>query len=122
MFSEKPTVIHGRELTIIASDATTVSYDYTQVRSLRFGEFVSTGIEDVASDTESVISFKIVDSTLYVYGLPSGESLSVYTIGGQRVATKRQTNADTVLSIPLTSRGVLVVSTSTGVSYRVLNP
>ncbi len=122
MFSEKPTVIHGRELTIIASDATTVSYDYTQVRSLRFGEFVPTAIEEVEGDSAPVVSFKIVDGTLYVYGLPAGERVSVYTISGQRVGAKRQSDNGVVLSLPLTSRGVLIVTTSTGISYRVLNP
>lgn len=122
MFSEKPTVIHGRELTIIAPDATTVSYDYTQVRSLRFGEFVPTAIEEVEGDSASVVSFKIVDGTLYVYGLPAGEKVSVYTISGQRVGAKQQIDENTVLSLPLTSKGVLIVTTSTGISYRVLNP
>lgn len=122
MFSEKPTVIHGRELAIIAPDATTVSYDYTQVRSLRFGEFVPTAIEEVEGDSASVVSFKIVDGTLYVYGLPAGEKVSVYTISGQRVGAKQQIDENTVLSLPLTSKGVLIVTTSTGISYRVLNP
>ena len=122
MFSEKPTIVHGRELTIIASDATTVSYDYTQVRSLRFGEFVPTAIEEVEGDSASVVSFKIVDGTLYVYGLPAGEKVSVYTINGQRVGAKQQIDENTVLSLPLTSKGVLIVTTSTGISYRVLNP
>ena len=122
MFSEKPTVIHGSELTIVASDATTVSYDYTQVRSLRFGEFVPTAIEEVEGDSAPVVSFRIVDGTLYVYGLPIGEKVSVYTIGGQRVGSKHQSDSGVVLSLPLTSKGVLIVTTSTGISYRVLNP
>ena len=92
------------------------------VRSIRFEESAATGINDIKGEDNSVISFKVVGGTLYVYGLPVGENVSVYTVSGQRIAMKRQANSESVLSLPLTSQGVLVVSTSTGISYRVLNP
>ena len=79
-------------------------------------------IEEVEGDSAPVVSFKSVDGTLYVYGLPAGEKVSVYTISGQRVGSKQQIDENTVLSLPLASRGVLIVTTSTGISYRVLNP
>lgn len=122
LFSKKPRISHGRELTIVASDTTSVSYDYSLVRSIRFDESATTAINDIKGEDNAVISFKVVDGTLYVYGLPVGESVSIYTVSGQRIAMKRQANSESVLSLPLTSQGVLVVSTSTGISYRVLNP
>ena len=122
LFSKKPRISHGRELTIVASDTTSVSYDYSLVRSIRFDESATTAINDINGEDNAVISFKVVDGTLYVYGLPVGESVSIYTVSGQRVGMRRQANAEPVLSLPLTSQGVLVVSTSTGISYRVFNP
>lgn len=122
LYAKKPRISHGRELSIVASDSTAISYDYSLVRSIRFEESAATGINDIKGEDNSVISFKVVGGTLYVYGLPVGENVSVYTVSGQRIAMKRQANSESVLSLPLTSQGVLVVSTSTGISYRVLNP
>lgn len=121
-FSSKPRIYFGSELTITAPDSTTVSYEYTEVRSVRYGTLTPTGIEDTPSDETSNISFKIVNGTLYVYGLPVNERVSIYNIAGQRIASQSQTNDGDVLTITLNSHGVVVVRTSTGISYKILVP
>lgn len=119
-FSSKPRLAMGEELTITAPDGTNVVYAYADVRNVRFGEFSTTGI-DSAPGTENTpdVTFRISDGMLQVFGLPHGESVSVYDLGGHRVAMQKQATYGGTLSIPLNVTGVLVVRTSTGISYRV---
>ena len=113
----------GEELTITAPDGTNVVYAYADVRNVRFGEFAITGI-DSAPGTENTpdITFRISGGQLHVFGLPQGESASVYDLAGRRVAMQKQTTDGSTLSIPLNATGVLVVRTTTGISYRVAIP
>lgn len=113
----------GGELTITVPDGTNVVYAYADVKNVRFGEFSTTGI-DSAPGTENTpdVTFRISDGLLQVFGLPHGESVSVYDLGGRRVAMQKQATDGGTLSIPLNATGVLVVRTSTGISYRVSNP
>ena len=122
-FSSKPRLAMGEELTITAPDGTNVVYAYADVKNVRFGEFVTTDI-DSAPGTENTpdVTFRISDGMLQVFGLPHGESVSVYDLGGRRVAMQKQATDGGTLSIPLNATGVLVVRTSTGISYRVSNP
>jgi hypothetical protein len=121
VFSSKPNVAPGAELAITTSDGTKVSYDYADVRSVRFGEVTSTGIDDVETSSSCDVVFHFLDGRLSVEGLPAGESVSVCTVGGQLLATEKQSADGTALSVPLDARGVLIVRTSTGVSYKVMN-
>ena len=122
-FSAKPRLAMGEELTITAPDGTNVVYAYADVKNVRFGEFSSTGI-DSAPGTENTpdVTFRISSGQLHVFGLPQGESVSVYDLGGRRVAMQKQATDGGTLSIPMNVTGVLVVRTSTGISYRVSNP
>ena len=122
-FSTKPRLAMGEELTITAPDGTNVVYAYADVRNVRFGEFTITGI-DSAPGTENTpdVTFRISSGQLHVFGLPKGESVSVYDLAGRRVAMQQQTTDGSTLSIPLNAIGVLVVRTSTGISYRVAIP
>lgn len=122
-FSTKPRLAMGGELAITAPDGTSVVYAFADVKNVRFGEFVTTDI-DSSSGTENTpdVIFRISDGMLQVFALPQGESVSVYDLAGRRVAMQKQTADGSTLSIPLNATGVLVVRTSTGISYRVSNP
>lgn len=123
VFSSKPRLAMGEELTITAPDGTNVVYAYTDVRNVRFGEFSTTGIDSApGTDNTPDVTFRISDGLLLVFALPHGESVSVYDLGGRRVAMQKQATDGGTLSIPLNATGVLVVRTSTGISYRVSNP
>lgn len=122
VFSAKPKIITGTELTIISADGTEVVYDYAKVQKIHFGEAGTTGIENTSSDEKTGVSFRISDGTLYVTGLPVGERIGVYTLNGQQIARQKQSVDGDVLSIPLSAHGVLLVRTSNGISYKVLNP
>ena len=122
-FSTKPRLAMGEELTIIAPDGTNVVYAYADVKNVRFGEFTITGI-DSAPGTENTpdVTFRISSGQLHVFGLPQGESVSVCDLAGRRVAMQKQGADGSTLSIPLNATGVLVVRTTTGISYRVAIP
>lgn len=122
-FSSKPRLAMGEELTIIAPDGTNVVYAYADVKNVRFGELTITGI-DSAPGTENMpdVTFRINGGQLHVFGLPQGESVSVYDLAGRRVAMQKQTTDGSTLSIPLNATGVLVVRTTIGISYRMVTP
>lgn len=122
-FSAKPRLAMGEELTITAPDGTNVVYAYAEVRNIRFGEFSGTGI-DSAPGTENMpdVTFRINGGQLHVFGLPQGESVSVYDLAGRRVAMQKQATDGSTLSIPLNATGVLVVRTTIGISYRMVTP
>lgn len=122
-FSSKPRLAMGEELTITAPDGTNVVYAYADVKNVRFGEVTTTGIDsDTETENTPDVTFRISGGQLHVFGLPQGESVSVYDLGGRRVAMQKQATDGGTLSIPLNATGVLVVRTSTGISYRVSNP
>lgn len=122
-FSSKPRLAMGEELTIIAPDGTNVVYAYADVKNVRFGEFSGTGIDSVPS-TENTpdVTFRISGGQLHVFGLPKGESVSIYDLAGRRVAMQKQATDGSTLSIPLNATGVLVVRTTIGISYRMVTP
>lgn len=120
-FSSKPRLAMGEELTIAAPGGIKVAY--AEVRNIRFGEVTTTGI-DSGTETKNTpdVTFRISGGQLHVFGLPQGECVSVYDLAGRRLAMQKQTTDGSTLSVPLNATGVLVVRTSTGISYRVSNP
>jgi hypothetical protein len=101
-------------------DGTKVSYAFDAVRNVRFGAVDATGIEETTGRQDVV--FRFSDGMLRVYGLPVGENVAVYSVNGQHQVSRSQESDGEVLSIPLSAKGVLVVRTSTGVSYKIMNP
>lgn len=120
VFSGRPTITVKDELLITMADGTKISYAFDAVRNVRFGAIDPTGIGET-SGTKDVV-FRFSDGVLRVYGLPVGESVAVYSVNGQRQVSRSQESEGEVLTIPLSAKGVLVVRTSTGVSYKIMNP
>ena len=120
-FSAKPRLAFGEELKINAADGICVNYNYADVRNVRYGEIIETGIDEVEhSGITYDATFRISDGQLQVFGLPAGESVSVYDLNGHRVAMQKQVKDGTILSIILDSHGVFVIRTSNGISYKIL--
>lgn len=120
VFSSKPCIVPGEELLITTTDGSSVSYDYSVVRSVSFSNATSTVIEDVIASPACDVVFRLLGDKVVVEGLPAGESVSVYTLGGQLLISRKQPEGLSSLTLPLESRGVFVVRTSTGVSYKVM--
>lgn len=120
VFSGKPTIMVKDELLITMADGTKISYAFDAVRNVRFGAIDPTGVEETPGSQDVV--FRFSGGVLSVYGLPVGESVVVYSVNGQRQVSRSQESEEEVLTIPLSAKGVLVVRTSTGVSYKIMNP
>lgn len=122
LFTRKPSIITSdTALAISTGDGQEVSYDYAEVRSIRLGAIIETGLDKTPAQEPTSVTFKVDDSMLNVYNLPVGVSVSIYTLNGHCLATQSQTTDGATMSIPLNDKGVLVVRTSNGISYRILN-
>lgn len=122
-FSSKPRLTIGEELIISADDGTFVSYNYLEIKHVRYGDITSTGINEVESTSlSSNVVFRVNDGRLQVFGLPAGESVSVYGLNGQRVTTHEQGQDNTVISIFLNAHSVHIIRTSNGISCKVVTP
>lgn len=121
VFTSKPKIKPGIELSITTAEGTSVSYDYAKVCSVTFGDVASTGIDDVTDSPACDVVFRLLDGKVVVEGLPAGESVSVYNVGGQLLVSKKQTINGASLTLALDANGVLIIRTSTGVNYKVMN-
>lgn len=120
VFSSKPRIITGTELSITTADGSSISYDYSEVRSVTFGDVSSTDIEDITASPSCDIVFRMIDGKVIVEGLSAGESVNLYNIGSQLLASLKQSANGGILTLPLESSGVFIIRTSTGVSYKML--
>lgn len=122
VFSSKPCIATSdAELVIFTADGQKLSYDYADVCNISFRVAASTDIKETTKQQGAEVTFKVNAGMLSVYNLPVGESVSVYNLNGQRLAFESQTTDGATLSLTLKASGVLVVRTSTGISYRILN-
>lgn len=120
VFSSKPCIsTSDAELIITTADGNKLSYDYTEVRNISFSTTTGTNITETIAQQETEVTFKTSSNVLFVYNLPVGESVSIYTLSGYRIAMQKQTTKGAILKLPLKESGVLVVCTSTGISYRI---
>ena len=120
VFTFQPKIATGAELVIKTADGTSVSYDYAEVCSISFGDVALTDISDVKGESSKVV-FRLQDGKLSVEGLKVGESVSVYNVSGKMLHQVKQSMNALPLQIPLTEKGVLIIRTSTGVSYKLIN-
>ena len=122
VFSSKPCIATSdAELVITTANGQKLSYDYAEVRYICFGKSTSTDITETTAQQCTEVTFKVNSGMLSVYNLPVGESVSIYNLNGQRIAHESQATDGGTLNLPLKASGVLVVRTSTGISYRILN-
>lgn len=121
VFTSQPKITSGVKLRIRTIDGFSVSYDYAQISSVGFGEIATTKIEEITTSYSNQIVFHVSENQLMVEGLRSGESVSLYNLKGLLLGFVRQTTDSVPLILPLTTTGVFVVHTSTGVSYKFIN-
>lgn len=119
-FSAQPKIVMGRELTITDPTGSSVSYDYAKVQNYAWGDVEMTAIGDAKSDKSCDVVFRHATGIVTVSGLSVGSVVSVHNLSGFLVS-KMQSDG-TELCVPLPGKGLYVVSTSTGASYKVMNP
>lgn len=118
-FLAQPKVEMGSELTITDAGGVSVSYNYAEVTSLSWGEVESLGIENAKNVNFCDVVFNHTNDVVSVIGLPKGAYVSIYTVGGSLIR-KRQSDGS-ILNVTLPYKGLYIVSTSTGASYKIMN-
>ena len=122
-FVSKPEIVVGNDgITVSYSNSNPVSYTFADVQKFYFEDDIETGIQQVecsASANQPVFSY--VDGVVVVRGMAAGERLAVVTINGSQVsATKADTEGNARIDLASAPVGVYVVSTGSGVSFKLL--
>jgi hypothetical protein len=122
-FASKPEIAVGNDgITISSSNSNPVSYTFSDVQRFYFEDDIETGIQQVecsASANQPV--FRYVDGVVTVSGMSAGERLAVVTLDGSQVdATKADAEGNALIGLGSAPAGVYVVSTGSGVSFKLL--
>ena len=121
-FACKPEINVGSDGIIISSSKTdSVSYTFADVQRFYFEDDIETGIQNVSSDASANPVFSYSNGKITVSGLKSEESVSVFSIGGNKVGEAKADNAGyACIDLSSVASGVYVVSTGNGVSFKLL--
>lgn len=107
--TETPSVTFNDESVVVTSTSTTVEYPIDEKATFTFTH--STGIEAITNQPQGGLTV-VLDGALSIYGLGSGETVTVYNIAGQALATAKASSAGSVRMDTATLRGVLIVKTA----------
>lgn len=118
-FKEKPVIVTGANIEIKTAE-TTVSYNYSDVVRLYFDQVVPSGITNLPSDDAAHVSFSITPSGISVKGLAQGVRVAVHTLDGKLVTSAIAPSSTAVeIGLPQEGHGIYLVSTSSGVSFKI---
>jgi hypothetical protein len=122
-FSDKPVIdVTAAGLTVSATGASEVSYSFADVQKFYFEDDIATAIGQVKNDVSAQRPvFAYVDGVVTVSGMTTGERLAVVTINGSQVSvTKADNGGNAHIDLSGAPTGVYVVSTGSGVSFKIL--
>ncbi len=122
-FANKPEIaVTADGLTVSSTGTSAVSYTFAEVQKFYFEDDINTAIsqvEDAVSAGRPV--FNYVNGVVTVSGMGAGERLAVVTLSGSQVnAAKADTEGNVNLDLSGAPAGVYVVSTASGVSFKLL--
>lgn len=122
-FTERPVIATSKEAVSVSTDGTErVSYAYADVARILFEESVVSAVESPVDDKAVHVVFLMDNGGLHARGLKTGELVGVYTLTGERVLSAKA-SSDGRVDLPCTtlSKGVYVISTHSGISYKWMN-
>ena len=122
-FANKPVIdVTTDGLTVSATGASDVSYSFADVEKFYFEDDIVTAIERVKDDVSAQRPvFTYVGGVVTVIGMTAGERLAVVTINGSQVsAAKADNEGNARINLGSAPTGVYVVSTGSGVSFKLL--
>ena len=122
-FASKPEIAVGDNgITISSSNSASVSYTFANVQKFYFeDDVVDAGIQDVKASSDAYPVFSCNNGVITVSGLKAAERVSVYSIGGSKVGEAKADNTGCAsVNISDAAKGVYVVSTDSGVSFKIL--
>ena len=122
-FASKPEIVVTSDgLTITSSTSSDVSYSFADVQKFYFDDGVTNGIQQIEGTTSAHRPvFNYADGVVTISGMASGERLDVVALSGSKVsATKADARGDASVNLSSVPTGVYIVSTSNGVSFKLL--
>lgn len=123
-FAQKPVIaVNNSDLSVSVSGAEQVSYAYADVQHVFFSNDVASGISSVLSgSSHQGVVFSWQNGLLQSTGLMPGEQVRVYSLDG-KLALSSQAQCDGTLQLSFSSqpKGVYVVRTQGGLSYKLFN-
>ena len=122
-FASKPEIEVGADrLTLSSLKSSSVSYIFANVQKFYFeDDVVDTGIQEVKAGSATHPVFSCNNGVIAVSGLKAAEHVNVFSIGGSKIGEAKADNAGCA-SVDLSgaAKGVYVVSTGSGVSFKLL--
>lgn len=115
-FSEKP-VLYTDSVLTMRTTREEVVYDYADVQRITIGD-VATDIASVKAEGKHGVNFKIAGNEIDVIGLEKGMQVTLYSADGKLIDKVVANGSTAVVRLPETN-GVYIVSTSSGISYKV---
>ena len=121
-FSAKPVIFVTSEgITVSTHEQPDVSYLFTEINGFSFAEDVATAIQGVKAGTSATPVFSYGNGVVTVSGLAAYEQVVVYSInGGKANGTKADQAGHANIDISNVPSGTYVVSTGSGVSFKLL--
>ena len=121
-FTSKPEIsVTSDGLTVSSSTSSAVSYSFADVQKFYFVDDVATGIQQVETTSASRPVFNYADGVVTVSGMSAGERLDVVALSGSKVsAAKVDAKGNASIDLDNAPTGVYVVSTSNGVSFKLM--
>lgn len=124
VFSKKPSVaVSDTDLTISLAGIETVVYPYDDVQYVAISDNTGSGIETIVNDKpcQNVV-FTWQDGQLLVSGLSPMEQVNVYAINGILCfSDKARSDGSLKISLSNLSKGIYIVHTQSGISYKLFN-
>ena len=123
VFSSKPKIaVTSDGLTISSINDAGTSYTFEDVQRFYFDEDITTSIKAINSNQQECPAFSFIDGKLIVRNLNKSGRVTVYSVSG---TLKREAmvdnNGNAQISFNDIEEGVYVVSTSNGVSFKIIN-
>ena len=119
-FSAKPEISVGVDgITVTSTVADQASYAFANVQRFYFDE-EDTGVATIGADAECPV-FRCADGIVAVSRLKASERVTVVSVNGTVVCeTQADVNGNACANISGVAAGVYVVSTGSGVSFKLL--
>ena len=121
-FASKPEIAVATDgITVTSTTSDVVSYTFDEVQRFYFVDNIETGIQEVKAGSATHPVFSCNNGVITVSGLKAAERVSVFSIGGSKVGEAKADNAGCAnVDLSGTTNGVYVLSTGSGVSFKLL--
>ncbi len=121
-FSVKPVISVASEgITVSAQEQSDVSYLFSEVDRFYFEDDIVTAVKGVKEEAAASLVFSNDNGGVSVSGLVAGEQVSVYSLNGNKVNGVKADHAGHArVDVNHVPAGVYVVSTGSGVSFKLL--